>query len=107
MAAAMHQPEVMHSDADERRIVDTAARNGLIDPVTGISSGWIDGTPPICSASILSLLREMVKLRLARQRPESVVNFPKRWVQRGMADQTIKVWADELAKREGVYFGGK
>ncbi len=107
MAAAMHQPEVMHSDADERRIVDAAARNGLIDPVTGISSGWIDGTPPICSASILSLLREMVKLRLARQRPESVVNFPKRWVQRGVADQTIKVWADELAKREGVYFGRK
>ena len=107
MAAAMHQPEVMHSDADERRIVDAAARNGLIDPVTGIASGWIDGTPPVCSASMLSLLREMVKLRLARKRPESVVNFPKRWVARGTADQTIKVWADELAQREAKYFGGR
>lgn len=107
IAAAMHQPEVMHSDADECRIVDAAARNGLIDPVTGIASGWIDGTPPICSASMLSLLREMVKLRLARKRPESVVNFPKRWVHRGVADQTIALWAEELAKREAAHFAGR
>ena len=107
LAAALHAPEVLHSAAEEARIMDAAARAGLIDPSTGAANGWIDGTPPICSASILELLRQMVELRLMRQRPGSIVNFPKRWAARGDPEVTVKIWADELMRREKAYFAGQ
>lgn len=106
LAAALHAPEVLHSPDEEARIQDAAARAGLIDPASGWATGWVDGTPPICSASMLELLRQMVDLRLMRQRPNSIVNFPKRWVGRGAADETIALWAEELAQREARYFDG-
>ena len=105
LAAALHSPEVIHPADCESRLVAAAAANGLIDPVTGLASGWIDGTPPICSASMLELLRQMVELRLERKRPGSLVNFPRRWMERGTADETVRIWADELARREAAYFG--
>lgn len=104
LAAALHAPEVLHSAAEEARAMDAAARAGLIDPSTGAANGWIDGTPPICSASVLELLRQMVELRLMRQRPGSIVNFPKRWAARGNAEATVEIWAEELMRREKAYF---
>lgn len=107
IAAALHAPEVLHSASEEARAQEASARAGLIDPASGWATGWVDGTPPICSASILELLRQMVDLRLLRQRPNSIVNFPKRWVGRGAAEETIALWADELAQREASYFDKK
>src|SRR5262249_49723623 len=77
-AAALHILEAIHSSADERRILDAAASNGFIDPVTGLANGWVDGTPPICSESVLELLRYMVELRLLRKARHSLMNFPRR-----------------------------
>ena len=105
LAAALHAPEVLHGSLEEARVQEAAARAGLIDPASGWATGWVDGTPPICSASMLELLRQMVELRLLRQRENSIVNFPKRWVARGAADETIAIWANELAEREAAYFG--
>lgn len=104
LAAALHAPEVLHSAQEESRAQEASARAGLIDPASGWATGWVDGTPPICSASMLELLRQMVDLRLLRQRENSIVNFPKRWVARGAADETIALWASELAEREARFF---
>jgi len=104
IAAALHAPEVLHSAQEEARLQEAAARAGLIDPASGWATGWVDGTPPLCSASMLELLRQMVELRIMRKRDNSIVNFPKRWVARGQAAETIAVWAEELAKREARFF---
>ena len=77
---------------------------GFIDPTTGLANGWVDGTPPICSESILELLRQMVELRLTRQRTGALMNFPKRWIERGDAQETIQLWSEELGRYEDQYF---
>lgn len=104
VAAALHMPEAIHSLADERRVIATAAHNGLIDPSTGLANGWIDGTPPICSESMLELLRQMVELRLLRKARHSVMNFPRRWAERSEPDKVVAAWARKLSRDEAAYF---
>lgn len=108
IAAALHKPEVLHALADERRVVDGSVMAGFIDPATGIPNGWIDGTPPICSESMLELLRQMVELRLtARYRANSMLNFPKRWIASGAAPELVKLWSERLAAGEAAYFANR
>lgn len=108
IAAALHKPEVLHSLLDERRVTDGSVNAGFIDPATGIPNGWIDGTPPVCSESILELLRQMVELRLtARFRANSMLNFPKRWIASGVAEDTVKLWAERLARGEEEFFANR
>lgn len=104
LAAALHMPHAIHTVADERRVVETAARSGLIDPVSGMANGWVDGTPPVVSESMLELLRQMVELRLLRKQPQSVVNFSKRWALANDSDRVVALWADKLAADEAVFF---
>lgn len=104
LAAALEMPEALHSLAEERRVTEAAARAGLIDPTTGLANGWVDGTPPICSESMLELMRQMVELRLTRRRPGALMNFPKRWAERGVAEQTVDTWARHLAANEDAFF---
>lgn len=104
LAAALHMPEAIHSLDDERRMVNACASNGLIDPATGVANGWIDGTPPICSESILELLRQMVVLRLMRKTPHSLMNFPRRWATRSDPDMVVAAWARKLQADERQFF---
>ncbi len=104
LAAALHMPEAIHEVSDERRVTETAARCGLIDPVTGLANGWVDGTPPICSESILELLRHMVHLRLLRKAKHSLQNFPRRWSERSNPGEVVAVWAKKLLAEEAKYF---
>jgi len=106
LAAALNMPEAIHSLAEERRVTQAASHAGLIDPTTGLGSGWVDGTPPVCSESMLELMRQMVELRLTRRRPSALMNFPKRWAERGQADATIATWARHLAEKEDTFFHG-
>ena len=105
IAAALHKPDVLHSLATERRATEAAALAGLIDPASGEASGWVDGTPPVCSESMLELLRQMVKLRLDKRVPQSASNFPKRWNAAGAAKDTVALWARQLAEEEKRFFG--
>ena len=108
LAAALHMPEALHTLADERRVTEAAARAGFIDPATGLANGWIDGTPPICSESMLELLRQMVDLRMMKRlREGSMLNFPSRWAARGVADDTVRLWADRLLAAEEAFFQAK
>lgn len=107
LAAALHMPEAIHSLADERRVTDAAARSGLIDPSTGVANGWVDGTPPVCSESMLELLRQMVELRLARKAPQSLVNFPKRWAERADPAGVLALWAKKLMDDEKRFYAGQ
>lgn len=107
LAAALHMPEAMHTVADERRVTETAARCGLIDPVTGLANGWVDGTPPVCSESILELLRQMVELRLLRKAKHTLQNFPRRWGERNNPADVIAIWAKKLASEEDAAFSSR
>ncbi len=104
LAAALGMPEAIHSLVEERRATDAAARAGLIDAATGAANGWVDGTPPVCSESILELVRQMAELRLAMRRPNSIFNFPKRWVERGAAPETLRAWSERIAEQENDFF---
>ncbi len=104
LAAALHKPDVLHSLADERRLTEAAALAGLIDPATGLANGWVDGTPPVCSESMLELLRQMVDLRLAKRRPEAQSNFSRHWLERGGAEETVRIWAKKLSEEENAFF---
>jgi len=104
LAAALQMPEAIHSRDDERRLLDAAAANGFIDPVTGVANGWIDGTPPICSESILELLRNMVELRLLRKARHSLMNFPRRWSERNDPTKVLQAWARRLSDDEARFF---
>lgn len=104
LAAALHMPEAIHTVRDERRVIEAAASNGLIDPVSGLANGWIDGTPPVCSESMLELLRAMVELRLLRRQRHSLVNFPRRWAERSKPDEVVAAWAKRLAEDEASFF---
>lgn len=106
LAAALNMPEAIHSLAEERRVTEAAGRAGLIDPTTGLASGWVDGTPPVCSESMLELMRQMVELRLTRRRASALMNFPMRWLERGVADRTVEIWARHLARKEEAFFAG-
>lgn len=104
LAAALHMPEAIHTRRDERRVCEAAAVNGLIDPATGVANGWVDGTPPVCSESMLELLRQMVTLRLMRKTPHSLMNFPRRWAERSRPDDVLKAWSRTLLDAERAYF---
>lgn len=105
LAAALHLPEVLHSTAVERRVVEAAARAGMIDPMTGFAQGWVDGTPPICSESVLELLRCMVELRLDfKTRPHGLLHNGARWHHAPERDDQIGVWAKYLRSEEERYF---
>jgi hypothetical protein len=108
LAAALHLPEALHPLAVERRVADASSHAGLIDPTSGIAHGWVDGTPPICSESILELLRAMVELRLDRKlRANAMTSFGRRWFETGVGPETVKVWAKVLADEEAKYFAAK
>lgn len=107
LAAALHMPEAIHSADDERRLLNAAASNGFIDPVTGVANGWVDGTPPICSESVLELLRAMVELRLLRKARHSLMNFPRRWSERNDATKVLQVWAVRLSDDETRFFSNR
>lgn len=104
IAAALHMPEAIHGLDEERRMTGAAAALGFIDPCTGLANGWTDGTPPICSESMLELLRWMVVLRLGRKNPQSPLQIPKKWARRHDPNTTVALWAAHLAKREEAYF---
>jgi len=104
IAAALSMPEAIHSIEEERRLTGTAASLGFIDPATGLANGWTDGTPPVCSESILELLRQMVLLRLGRKNPQHPLQIPRKWAERHDPNTTIKIWADYLARKEAAFF---
>ena len=105
LAAALHLPEALHPLAVERRVADASSRVGMIDPTSGIAHGWVDGTPPICSESILELLRAMVELRLDRKlRANAATSFGRRWFETGVGPQSVSTWSKVLAKEEQDYF---
>lgn len=104
IAAAFHMPEAIHSMEEERRLTGAAASLGFIDPATGLANGWTDGTPPVCSESILELLRQMVVLRLGRKNPQNPLQIPKNWAERHDPNTTVSLWAAHLAKKEDAFF---
>lgn len=107
IATALYMPDAIHSLEEERRMTGAAAALGFIDPATGLANGWTDGTPPICSESILELLRQMVVLRLARRNPHSVLQIPRKWAERHDPNTTVALWAEHLARKEEAFFAGR
>ena len=106
LAAALHLPEALHPLAMERRVVEASVEVGMVDPTTGLAHGWVDGTPPICSESILELLRNMVELRLSQQQRTRIQALSPAVSQPApsTAADTLRRGAGELAAKEEAYF---
>ena len=64
LAAIADDPKVMHDRAMEERIQDATARAGIVDPMTGLAEGWLDGMPPRASANVVDQLNMTVELQL-------------------------------------------
>lgn len=64
LAALLGEPEVLHDGATEYRIIHEAVRGGAIDPVSGMSRPYVDGTPTEINMQIVELLRSIVHHRV-------------------------------------------
>ena len=105
LAAALHLPECIHSIDMERRVADAAAKAGMIDPMSGFAHGWVDGTPPVCSESILELLRQTVELRLNyKLRRHGMLHNGRRWHESDEHRHQIEIWSKQLNIEEQAYF---
>jgi hypothetical protein len=64
LAAVADDPKVMHDRDKEERIQRATANAGIVDPMTGLSDGWLDGMPPEAGQNVVSQLRMTAKLQL-------------------------------------------
>jgi hypothetical protein len=64
LAALLDEPEVLHDGETERRIIEECVRGGAIDPVSGMSRPYVDGTPTKTSVQIVELLNDIVHHRV-------------------------------------------
>jgi hypothetical protein len=64
LAGIADDPKVMHDRSMEERIQEATARAGIVDPMTGLSEGWLDGMPPKASANVVDQLNMTVELQI-------------------------------------------
>lgn len=64
LAGIANDPKVMHERAMEERIQDATAQAGIVDPMTGLAEGWLDGMPPKASANVVDQLNMTVELQI-------------------------------------------
>lgn len=67
LAVIKEKPHVMHDKEIEREIQDATSRAQIVDPLTGCTDGWLDGTPPNVSQNVVDQLRTMVELHTTDQ----------------------------------------
>jgi len=64
LAAILSEPEVLHDGLTERRMIEESVRGGAIDPVSGMSRPYVDGTSIEINVQIIDLLASIVHHRI-------------------------------------------
>lgn len=64
LAALLGEPEVLHDGPTERWIIEESVRGGAIDPVSGMSRPYVDGTATQINVGIVELLHSIVHHRV-------------------------------------------
>ena len=63
LAALSGKDHALHDEEMERRMLDATAMAGIVDPLTGMAEGWLDGVPPEVNYAILRIIRYMYEVR--------------------------------------------
>ena len=63
LAALSGKHQALHDAVMERRMTDAAASAGIVDPLTGLADGWLDGVPPQVCCSIVEVLNYIFDVR--------------------------------------------
>ena len=66
LAALLGEPEVLHDPEMERWVIEGSVRGGSIDPVSGMSRPYVDGTPIEINVRMVELLHSIIHHRLSR-----------------------------------------
>lgn len=71
LVALSGKDHALHGEEMERRMLDATAMAGIIDPLTGMAEGWLDGVPPEVNYAIVSIINYMYEVRARRSRLSS------------------------------------
>jgi D-glutamate cyclase len=63
LAALAGMDHALHGEEMERRMLDATAMAGIVDPLTGMAEGWLDGVPPEVNYAIVRLINYMYQVR--------------------------------------------
>lgn len=63
LAALSGKHHALHDVHMERRLTDACANAGIVDPLTGLADGWLDGVPPQVCYSIVEVLNYIFDVR--------------------------------------------
>lgn len=78
LAALSGKAHALHDEAMERRLLDASAMAGIVDPMTGLAEGFLDGVPSEVNYAILRILRFILEVRT---NPYAVQNY-RSWTTR-------------------------
>lgn len=95
LAALTGKPHVLHDEEMERRMLDASALAGIVDPLTGLAEGWLDGVPPQVNYAIVCILKYLLEVRVRNW----ALNQYKEWGTRKEANIALLAkYAPLLAK---------
>lgn len=63
LAALSGKHQALHGEEMERRMLDATAMAGIVDPLTGMAEGWLDGVPPEVNYAIVRIINYMYEVR--------------------------------------------
>lgn len=63
LAALSGKAHVLHDEEMERRMLDATAMAGIVDPLTGMAEGWLDGVPPQVNYAIVRIINYLLEVR--------------------------------------------
>jgi len=64
LAALTGKRHILHDEEMERRMLDQSALAGIVDPLTGLAEGWLDGVPPQVNYAIVRILNYLLEVRV-------------------------------------------
>ncbi len=64
LAALTGKAHALHDEEMERRMLDATAMAGIVDPLTGLAEGWLDGVPPQVNYAIVRILNYLLDVRM-------------------------------------------
>jgi hypothetical protein len=68
LAVLLHDRDIFHDEGVERHILESCARAGFIDGVTGYVEGSVDGIPMDVHLALVRVLKSIVDQALRRSR---------------------------------------
>jgi hypothetical protein len=95
IAALAGKPHALHNEEMERRMLDASAMAGIVDPLTGLAEGWLDGVPPQVNYAIVRILNYLFDVRM---RPWGIDLYRAWGARKAESDALLARYAPALTK---------